>query len=777
MDTQIDKRRFSPRVITLIALLVIAGISLLIRLVLPYDQVFVHGSVWFQETDAHYFMRHIENAVHNFPHINSFDPYVLYPGGGSGPGRPFFVWLVAGIAWLAGLGSPTQHTIYVVGAYVPPILGTLTIITVYFIGKELFNRWVGLLSAALLAILPGEFLYRSLLGVTDHHVAISLLFTAAMLFFILAIKRARERQISFTHLLHRDWSTIAKPLIYASLAGIFLGSHFLSWRGALLLVFVLSVYLVIQFIIDHLKGKSTDYLCITGSLCFLIAFIVYLLYFGKGEASSMYGASLVIATLTPIALSIISRLMARKAVKPIYYVPILVGIAAISLAVFHGLNPSLLDSMLSMFGRFMPGGLSFTILETQPLLFLPDGRFTLQRAWFDFTTSFFISFISLGLLIYASIRRESPDRTLLLVWSVTTLVAALGQRRFGDYFAINAALLTAYFAGRILDFAGLRELLAKPKETVKVVEKVKKRKETQLKARKNVLRQRRATWAKVTIAGVAIFFLVFLPNIGKAQALATGSSQIDQAWYSTLTWLRDNSPEPFGDPNFYYELYETPFQYPETVYGVMSWWDYGYWIMHISHRIPNTNPSQEHAGQAARFFLVQKESWANKIMNRMISKYVVIDHRMPTTKFDVMAIWADKAPEDFYETYYLPKEGGKLQPVVLFYPSYYNSTVVRLYNFDGKAVNPEQTVVISYEEKMSKEGIRYKKITDRKLFSSYEEAQAFVSSQELGNYILVGTDRFTSPVPLAKLEHYKLVYASPQKWRDKPSVKVFEYTR
>jgi len=200
MQTQINRRRLSPPVITLLALLVIAGISLYIRIALPYDQVFVHGSVWFRGTDAWYYMHHIENLAHHFPHINSFDPYMLYPGGGGSPARPFFEWLVASIAWLIGLGSPTPHTIDVVGAYVPPILGTLTIIAVYFIGKELFNHWVGLLSATLAAILPGEFLNRSLLGFTDHHVAESLFTTVTILFLTLAIKRARENQISFAHL-------------------------------------------------------------------------------------------------------------------------------------------------------------------------------------------------------------------------------------------------------------------------------------------------------------------------------------------------------------------------------------------------------------------------------------------------------------------------------------------------------------------------------------------------------------------------------------------------
>jgi len=388
-------------------------------------EVFVHGSVWLKGTDPYYFMRHIENTACNFPHVNSFDPYILYPGGGSGPGyRPFFVWFVAGIAWIIGLGSPSLHTIDLVGTYIPPILATLTIIAVYFIGKALFNRWVGLLSAALLAILPGEFLNRSLLGFTDHHVMDSLLFTTSILFFILAIKQAKEREISFTHLLHKDWSAVTRPLIYAALAGIFLGLHFLSWKGVLLLVFIISVWLIIQFIIDHLRGKSTDYLCIAGVLYFFIAFIMYLIHFGKAGVATVYGASLVIAILMPVVLSIVSHLMAKKAIRPVYYLPALVVLAGISFAIFHAVNPSLLQSMLGRFSPFTPGGASLTILEVQPLLF-PYGHFSWQIAWLNFRTSFFISFVSLGLLIYVSIKEESADKTLFLVWSIATLAAAL----------------------------------------------------------------------------------------------------------------------------------------------------------------------------------------------------------------------------------------------------------------------------------------------------------------------------------------------------------------
>jgi asparagine N-glycosylation enzyme membrane subunit Stt3 len=43
-------------------------------------------------------------------------------------------------------------------AWYPAVLAALTIFPVYFIGKGLYNRGAGLLSAALIAILPGQFL-------------------------------------------------------------------------------------------------------------------------------------------------------------------------------------------------------------------------------------------------------------------------------------------------------------------------------------------------------------------------------------------------------------------------------------------------------------------------------------------------------------------------------------------------------------------------------------------------------------------------------------------
>jgi dolichyl-diphosphooligosaccharide--protein glycosyltransferase len=799
-----QKFKLSPAVIIGIILFVIFGIALYIRIALPYDQVFINGSIWFKGNDPWYHMRLVENLAQNFPHHIYFDPYTYFPQGQVLPWPPFLDWLIVAISKIISFGHPTLHTMETVAAYLPAILGSLVVIPVYFIGKELFNKWVGIISAALVAILPGEFLNRSLLGFTDHHVTETLFSTVVILFLILAVKKAREREISFSHLANKDWATIRRPLIYTLVAGIFLGIYLLTWVGGLMFVFILAVWLVIQFIIDHLRGKSTDYLCIIGFPIFFIAFIMSAPFLPKTGLSTVFFPSLIIAMLAPLALSAISWAMTRKSLKPFYYPVALAGIAGIGFAIFFAINPSLIHSMLSKFSVFNPGVVGLTIQEVQPT--------TLSVAWASYTTAFFIAFISFGLLIYRSVKEESADKTLFLVWSVIMLIAVFGQRRFTYYYAVNASLLTGYFCWRVLDFAGLRELLTRPKEAVKaytktIKEKKKRGKKARVKVKVSERRflQPRAAWIKVIVAGVVIFFLVFFPSIGLpgikpytkvcglpiklTQPLAESPGLMSQAWYDSLLWLRDNSTDPFDNPEFYYQLYDLPpendhgyenYAYPETAYGVISWWDYGHWITRIAHRIPIANPFQRGASTAGRYFIAQNVTSANEMMDELGARYVIIDYQMATGKFYAMAEWArsvsEDVPDEFYGIYYVQGEGGMWQPVQLFYPSYYNSTTARLYNFDGKEVVPEQSIVISWERKLSQGGIWFNAITESKSFSSYEEAEAYIASQESGNYQIVSPDAFASPVPLEKLEHYELVYNSIQLAGDEPFIKIFKYT-
>ena len=239
--------------IALLLLIAIVAVALWLRVILPYNQVFVNDWVKITGVDGNFYMRLVENLAAHFPNITQFDPYYVFPDGARTDQEPlFFAYLMGGIAWLVGLGRPTTHMVDVVSVYIPPFLAALSIIAAFFIGKAIANKWVGLFAAALMAVMPGEFLNRSLLGYTDHHVAEVLWSTLFMLFTMLAFKFGEGIDIKFIR--EKGWKPITKPLVMCILAGIALAFYMATWAGAALFILVLFVFLVIQIIIDYNRG-------------------------------------------------------------------------------------------------------------------------------------------------------------------------------------------------------------------------------------------------------------------------------------------------------------------------------------------------------------------------------------------------------------------------------------------------------------------------------------------------------------------------------------------
>ena len=779
------QRSFPKEVIAGILIALFFGFALYVRVALPFDKVFVGDLIKFTGNDAYFFMRIVDNLAYNFPHLNSFDPYLLYPTGMDLHFiRPFFVYLLAGIIWLISLGSPTQHIIDVVGVYFPAVLGALTVIPVYFIGKTVFSRWAGVIAAGLVGIFPGEFLGRSLLGFTDYHVAEVLFTTISMMFLILAVKNAKQGGLTFNHVKARDWGAIAKPLVYSLLSGIFLGIYILTWQGALLFVFIIFVYVIAQFVVDHFRNRSTDYLCLISIITFSIALLISQPIF----LDMMSLVSLIAAVLIVLILAVLSYFMAKRGIKPIFYPAALLGLGLVSLIIFRIVSPDLLRTMLNSLGIFVWPS-ETTVFEMRPLL-LPFGYLSLSVAWANFNTSFFLSFIALGILIYFVVKRGEADKTLLVVWSLMILAATLSMRRFAYYFVVNAALLVGYLSWLILEFCGFRKPAAELSELPKEIKKKAKQKKRPQSGSRPA-----ASRFNMALGVIIVFLFVFYPNTGplpggdKPVIDVASNPQFapSDAWCESLSWLRDNTLDPFGNPDFYYELYEPPLQaksydYPQTAYGITAWWDQGYWITRIGRRIPTSNPGTGHGGEA-RLFTAQDEASANKILKaEWGSKYIIVDRTtvMPLGgKFHAVAKLSLDDPGKFCEVYYRPVD-SRAEPVFIYYPEYYQSLVVRLYNFDGKQVIPTRSVVISYEARVTPDGQPYKEIANVKTFPSYEQAEAYVASQKSGNYRIVGTDPFASPVPLQALEHYKLVYSSKGSGIQPgggliSEVKIFEY--
>jgi dolichyl-diphosphooligosaccharide--protein glycosyltransferase len=801
--------RLTPKIVIGALLAIFFGISLIFRTVLPHDQIFVGDWIKFSSIDAYYHMRLVDNLVHNFPSLTSFDPFFIYPGGINVIGVHFFDWLLAGVVWVIGLGSPTQHTINVVGVYFPAILAALTVIPIYFIGKALFNRWAGVIAAALVAILPGEFMGRSILGFTDQHIAETLFSMVAVLFLILAIKAAGQKQLTFDALRKRDWKIITRPLVYSLLAGFFLGLYLITWIGGLLFVFIIVLYFIIQFVIDHLRGKSSDHLCFTGFILFLVALVIFLPFSPPRDIS----ISMIIALFIPLLLSGMSWFFSRKGLKLFYYPLALVVIAAVFVGIFYAVTPPTFNAMLANFRMvFAPGGaMGATTLEMQPFL-SPQGSFSTLVAWGNFTTNFFLikpwpipgfGIISFVILVWLFVRRRTDEQCwlLFLTWTLVIWVATLTQRRFAYYLAVNIALLSAYLSWQIIWLAGLKKLMVRTKEAAETPPADTARSKMKKRSKEGGgIPGYHMNIALTALAIVVVFFCVLYPNISKSKEVASSASFApSNAWQESLLWMKDNTPEPFGDPDAYYSFYETPtrgekYKYPESAYGVASWWDYGYWITRTAHRIPSANPSQpaKPIKQIAELFLSPEEpgnQGAMEIMEELESSYVVIDCATATSKFWAVVTWAERAHDIYTGVYYIPYQ-ERLIAKEFYYPEYYHTLCVRLYNFDGEAVSKGKPTVITYDEVTGDDGQIYRVITQAEEFSSYQEALNYIEGQEKANQRIVSVNPFISPISFEALEDFQILHSSEYAtvYQDLgilpeiritrisvPEVKIFEY--
>ncbi len=312
-------------------LFIIFGVALIIRTVLPYDTVF-KDSVRFASDDAVFHMRLVENALFGdyFPRRLFFDTYTYFPHGIYLHFAPLFDQIIIFATWIVSLGAPTRAIMEAVGAYYPAMLGALVVFPVYIIGKEISNKYGGLTAAVLVATLPGQFLSRSIIGFTDHHVGEALMSTIAVMFFVLAVKRAnnelsegdilrwfaqspkewiKSKNFPFLsyvgvivflfYVVPGEWwvflsfilfllalvifSFWKKPdsyLFYSLLAGMALGFYLLTWVGGLFFVLIFFLFGILQYTINGLRSEPNHYISIILTPIFLIPLLMLLPFFG-----------------------------------------------------------------------------------------------------------------------------------------------------------------------------------------------------------------------------------------------------------------------------------------------------------------------------------------------------------------------------------------------------------------------------------------------------------------------------------------------------------------
>jgi oligosaccharyl transferase (archaeosortase A-associated) len=722
----------------IVLVLLIAIAAFVIRTYPAWGAVFSNSGNNFLETDAWYHVRLVENQVRNYPWRVTLDPYAA-PHGQFVPIAPLFDTLTSSVVVLLHGRDADTTQVERIAAFMPPLFGTLTVIAVWALSARVFDRRAGLLAAALLAVLPGHFLDRTMLGFVDHHALEALLAVATLWAFVRGSESA--------------------SLGAGMAAGVALGLYLLAWGSGAFLVAILGVWLMLYVVLapDPAQLRAA---AATGGIAALVAIVLVFAF--QDPRMHRYGSQIVaLVGLAGLGLAVAIAAQSAHGARKVAAVAAVVVVAGMAAAIMLLAARGLLAQILVDVARLAPDPGRMGVLEARPL-FLYAGEWRWAQPWLFFRTGFYVGAIALVPLAIRVWRLRRAADLLILVFTASVFVATIWQNRFGYYLVAACAVVGGWLATTILDWGGVP----------------------------HAHDQTPTPWTRLPLAReaavIAVAGGIFAPNLTPS-LLAERSGSFPAYWRDAMMWMRTHMPPAFlhasgpGD-DYYYARY--PPTVPPPEYSVMNWWDQGYWITQVARRVPVANPTQERAQISARFYAEIDEARARTLLDAERSRFVVADWELPFRKladgtimgrFQSVLEWAGVAHAEYYEIFYR-REGVQWTPVWIFHERYYRSMTFRLSVLGGGAATPAgSSTVITVADRIDAGGLRFRELLSERTYPTYEAAQDAVASTPSAR--IVGLDPWLAAFPVEPLRTLVEVHASrtpEQKPVETPWVRILE---
>ena len=218
-------------------------------------------------SDPWYMKRIVDYILANNSHL-IFDADRAYPMGAINPRPPLFTWSLAlggmGLSWILESDN-TGEVVWWSLASLPAIYGALVVFPVAGIANKVHGKKAAIISAWLIALMPGH-ISRSTFGMVDHDSFAILLLSTAFYFWIRSISSMNQERIfqqtSSNPLylfagIRETWRRNPAVMSNATLAGIAFAVMALGWKGFVYGPGILFLVFSLQVLFNLFRSKDS----------------------------------------------------------------------------------------------------------------------------------------------------------------------------------------------------------------------------------------------------------------------------------------------------------------------------------------------------------------------------------------------------------------------------------------------------------------------------------------------------------------------------------------
>jgi dolichyl-diphosphooligosaccharide--protein glycosyltransferase len=487
----------------------------------------------------------------------------------------------------------------------PVIMGTLTCLIIYFLGRDIGGKEVGLFSALFLA-LNASYIGRTSLGFFDDETIGIFGLLLFILFFLRSIDPERSLRNSLTY-------TVA--------AGLSLGYLFAGWGAARYPVGMTVIFVFVLLLLRRYSTRLFLSYSATFGIAIFIAINVPKLGFGYLTETTILAALGIFLLLCIYEASRYLKSLSMKtvfvfcsfAISAVFFL-MLLGFGYIGLPGFKFM------SVLNPAERFGSGTVQQLVQSVQE-----------QRpaAWGSFYYDLGIGALFVPVGLFFAVQNPTNRNIFLCIFGLTSVYFASSMVRLTLLMAPAMSLLWALALVRLLG-----PFITIIKETP-VIQRRRMRPEAHV--------GKEFSGAFILMTFLLLTFTLVLPSASPGAMFprdldhAYSPTTIDAAslplrptqpvpdWLNALNWMRVNL---------------------QSTDVVAAWWDYGYWITTIANKTTIADNGTSNSTQIALIGLMfmSNETEAIKILDRLGATYVVVfvTFRLNTTGAIIDQGWGDE---------------------------------------------------------------------------------------------------------------------------------------